>query len=199
MSLTRVAKAVGLCVLIALGGGLIAGLMMGGGYSGSSNRFNDDPRSVLVETIIVEYEASAGTAWAEVLGPSRAARTELDARAFGEFVAQTRAAAAKGEAVVRMPSAIVQHNEQGKLLVKGPHGEFAMNLAPRVLKNDVLRIAIETQWDAQSSSGDPRRVELSTSFTSDGSGGVVLDLAGAGRDGGGIILAIRPTLLKVGD
>jgi hypothetical protein len=196
MSLTRLAKAVALCAIFADGAGLITGVLMGGGYSESGDSTNDDPRSVLVEAVIVDYGADSAPAWAAALGDGRTARARLDAAAFAELVAAARAASASGGTVVRMPSALVQHGEEGRIAVTAAGGGFTVSLAPRVLKDDVLRLAVEAAWDGASSSGDPRKVELSTAFTSDGAGGVVLNLAGAGAEGGGVLLAIRPTLVE---
>jgi len=194
MSQKRTVRGIALLFGVGVGAGAVFMTLSGGGYPSGPSK-NDDPRSVLVESVIVSYDAGADLGLP--VGAGTGTRARLSGSAFEEFVAAVSAAGASEGVSVRSPGAIIQHEERGSIQIETPGGSFEVTMAPMVLEEGVIRLAIDASWAGEHAGGDGRSVGFSTVFTSAG-GGVVLDLSGVSGsdlDGGGLVVAMRPELI----
>ncbi|MEQ8850505.1 MAG: hypothetical protein RIB32_01835 [Phycisphaerales bacterium] len=189
MSLTQQAKAVGLFTLLAIGAGITLTIMTGGGYR-SGPSLNTDPRSILVEAHLISYRSTEGWLDAAVSPADHA----LDAPTFDALIAGAIAAQATGATEVRSPSMLVQHKSEGSITAFAEGRRFEITLRPAVVDDDAIRVSLQTSWSGPTLDADNADCTLATAFTSDGSGGIVLDLTGV-PGVGGLLLALRPTLI----
>lgn len=184
-------------LIIAGGLSIIIGSLMGGGSSRSSydkaRQINKDPRSILVQTVLVEANASS------VLPVSLPAPgQQLKEHAFNELLASVENFRETKDARIRTPAILVQHAESGIITVKFGDRTFEMDVSPSVIETkqgDVLRVAIQVSRFGVDSSSFPQEIHFATAYTSASGNSVVLDLAGLGIPGSRTALAIRTTLI----
>ncbi len=193
MSLSKSAKAAGLFTVVALGAGAALALMTGGADR-SGPGVNTDPRSILVEAHLISYRSTEG--WLDSTGVSPAQHA-LDRATFDALVSGALGAQSTGATSVRSPSMLVQHNAEGSISFDAAGVRFESTINPSVVKDDAIRVEVQTAWSEPARQGDAADVSIRTAFTSDGSGGVVLNLAGVpGAGETGVLLALRPTLIE---
>jgi hypothetical protein len=183
-------------VIIAGGFSFIIGSLMGGGLRSSYESMkgiNDDPRSILVQAVLIESEASAVPL---ALLPSPG--SQMNDAAFAELMSEAGNLRATNAARVRTPSMLVQHAESGSISVTLGDRSFEADVAPRVIKTKhghVLRVALQLQRADADSSDTPRELVFTTAYTSAPGGAVVLDLGDVGQAGSRAVLALRTTLI----
>lgn len=190
---TTIAKFTLAFVIIAGGFSLIIGTLMGGGISRSYDAIkgvNKDPRSILVQAVLIE----AGADSAALPAPGSA----LSDEAFGELASRAGGLGAEPGVRVRTPAMLVQHGESGSLSVSLGGRAFAFAVSPSVIdtkKGPVLRVALQIQCDEAAASDTTKELGFTTAYTSAPGGAVVLDLAGLGEAGARAVLALRTTLI----
>lgn len=184
-------------LIIAGGVSIIIGSLMGGGSSRSSydkaRALNNDPRSILVQTVFVEADASSA-------GPISlpAPGEQLTKQAFNELLTSVNNFRDIKDARIRTPAILVQHAESGSITVKFGDRTFTMEVSPSVIDTKhghVLRVAIQVSRFGVDSSSFPQEIRFATAYTSASGNSVVLDLAGLGIPGSRTTLAIRTTLI----
>jgi hypothetical protein len=182
-------------VVIAGGFSIIIGSLMGGGASRSYDKMrgvNSDPRSVLVQAVLIETDAQ-GVGSIEL--PTAGAR--LSDAAFAELLSDAGDLRDSGEARVRTPAILVQHEESGGVTVKLGDRVFNADISPSVIDTKhgpVLRVALQINRIDSDSSATPRELSFATAYTTAPGSTVVLDLAGLGLDESRAVLALRTSL-----
>jgi hypothetical protein len=182
-------------VVIAGGFSIIIGSLMGGGASRSYDKMrgvNSDPRSVLVQAVLIETDTQ-GVASIEL--PAAGAR--LSDAAFAELLSDAGDLRDSGEARVRTPAILVQHEESGGVTVKLGDRVFNADISPSVIDTKhgpVLRVALQINRIDSDSSATPRELSFATAYTTAPGSTVVLDLAGLGLDESRAVLALRTSL-----
>ncbi len=182
-------------VVIAAGFSFIIGSLMGGGYSRAYDELkgiNSDPRSILVQAVLIETDAGAATPAALPLPGER-----LTGTAFTELLTEAHALGTNEGARVPTPALLVQHAETGSLSLKLGDRTFDAAVSPSVIDTKhgpVLRVAIEIQRTDTGSDATPRSLSFATAYTAAPGGAVVLDLADLGLAGSHAMLALRTTL-----
>jgi hypothetical protein len=182
-------------VVIAGGFSIIIGSLMGGGASRSYDKMrgvNSDPRSVLVQAVLIETDAQ-GVASIEL----PAAGAQLSDAAFAELLSDAGNLRDSGEARVRTPAILVQHEESGGVTVKLGDRVFNADISPSVIDTKhgpVLRVALQINRIDSDSSATPRELSFATAYTTAPGSTVVLDLAGLGLDESRAVLALRTSL-----
>ncbi|MBO6512781.1 MAG: hypothetical protein JJ974_02300 [Phycisphaerales bacterium] len=183
-------------IIIAGGFSLIIGSLMGGGLSSSSKSrggFNNDPRSVLVQTVLLETDASIPRPVSLPLPGSTMANTE-----FQELMSETESFRSIDNAHIRTPTMLVQHRETGHLMIEIGNSKFDASVSPSVIdtKNGpVLRVGIEILRSDKISGQTPRMLAFETAYTAAPGSAIVLDLADLGQPGTRSVLALRTTLI----
>jgi hypothetical protein len=192
----NIAKYTAAFLVIAVGFSLIFGTLMGGGSSrgyDAAKRLNDDPRSIFVQTVLIETDASVPIP--DGISRANEQLSEQDFAAMLESVSQLRGVEG---ARVRTPAMLIQHAESGALSVRLGDRVFDAELSPSVIdtkKGPVLRIALQIRRADSDSSSSQRALSFSTAFTTAPGGAIVLDLADLGIEGTHALLALRTTLL----
>lgn len=182
-------------VIIAGGLSLIIGSLMGGGYSRGYDEMksiNKDPRSILVQAVLIETDALA-------VQPDAlpAPGAQLDDAAFSSLLAEADRLRLNESARVRTPAVLVQHAESGSITVKLGDQTFDAEVSPSVIDTKhgvVLRVVIQIQRLDTDSAATPRELHFATAYTAAPGGAVVLDLADLGIPGTRAVLALRTTL-----
>jgi len=181
-------------VIIAGGFSLIVGSLMGGGVSSSYDKMrgiNTDPRSILVQAVLVE----TGADMPQPALPAPGAR--LTDAAFNRLLSEVDELRAAGDARVRTPAVLVQHAESGSISVKLGDRTFDADFSPSVIDTKhgpVLRVALQIRRSDTDSSQTPRELHFATAYTAAPGGTMVLDLADLGLAGTRAVLALRTTL-----
>ena len=184
-------------VIIAGGFSFIIGSLMGGGSFSRSydagKGINDDPRSILVQSVLIETEqGSLQQAAFPMPGES------MDDDAFRELMTEADALRTSGTAHVRTPAMLVQHAESGQISVKLGDRTFDAAISPSVIEikdKYVLRVALEIRRNETDSSDTTRELVFTTAYTTAPGGAIVMDLADLGIPGSRAILAIRTSLV----
>ncbi len=182
-------------VVIAAGFSFIIGSLMGGGLSKRYDEMkgvNDDPRSILVQAVLIETESVARPTFLPAPG------AQLSDTAFSGLVSEAQGLRAAGNAQVRTPAMLVQHAESGSVSIKLGDRTFEAAVSPRVIDTKtgpVLRVALQIRRVDADSSATPRELGFTTAYTSAPGGAVVLDLAGMGLPEIRAVLALRTTLI----
>lgn len=183
-------------LVVAVGGSIIIGTLMGGGFSSRSDSVksvNDDPRSVLVQAVFVEADQAAGAA-PELPAPGQS----LDQAAFAALLAGAERLRAADAARVRTPAMLVQHRESGTVSVKLGNQTFDAAISPSVIdtkQGPVLRVALRLQRADTDSADTARHLLFETAYTAAPGAAMVLDLADLGAPGTRAVLALRTTLI----
>jgi len=182
-------------VVIAGGFSIIIGSLMGGGASSRYDKMrgiNTDPRSILVQAVLIETDAGAAQ---PVSIPEPGAR--LTDTAFNSLLSEADSLRAAGDARVRTPALLIQHSESGHITVKLGDRIFDADFSPSVIDTKhgpVLRVALLINRTDTDSSATPRELAFSTAYTAAPGNTVVFDLAGLGLPGTRAVLALRTTL-----
>lgn len=184
-------------VIIAGGFSFIIGSLMGGGSFSRSydaaKGINNDPRSILVQSVLIETEqGSLQQAAFPMPGES------MDDDAFRELMTEADALRTSGTARVRTPAMLVQHAESGQISVKLGDRTFDAAISPSVIEikdKYVLRVALEIRRNETDSSDTTRELVFTTAYTTAPGGAIVMDLADLGIPGSRAILAIRTSLV----
>jgi hypothetical protein len=193
--LITLAKGTAAFLIVAVGGSFIIGSLMGGGFSRSYDELkglNTDPRSVLVQGVLIEVDSAAAQP-AALPAPGSA----LTDAAFNGLLAEADRLRAGGAARVRTPAVLVQHAETGSITVKLGDRTFDAAISPSVIDTKhgpVLRVAIHIQRIDTDSADTPRELTFATAYTAAPGGAVVLDLAELGLPGTRAVLALRTTM-----
>jgi hypothetical protein len=193
--LITIAKGMTAFLIVAVGGSFIIGSLMGGGLSRGYDELkgvNNDPRSVLVQAVLVETDGPAGPAGLPAPGQV------LDQAAFNALLTDADALRAGDAARVRTPAMLVQHRESGTISVKLGNRAFDAAVSPSVIDTKhgpVLRVALHIERSDTDSSDTARTLAFATAYTAAPGGAVVLDLADLGAPGTRAVLAIRTTLI----
>lgn len=182
-------------VIIAGGLSLVIGSLMGGGFSRSdyAKGTNNDPRSILVRTVLIESDDS--NAMPADLPP---AGSVIAGPKFESLQAAARAPKANEGLSVRAPAVLVQHEESAIIAIAVAGRTFNAIISPNVIdtkQGPVLRIAIEIDRSDADSAGAERDMAFKTVYTTAPGGSIVLDLAGLGVPGSHAVLAINATLI----
>jgi hypothetical protein len=183
-------------LIVAVGGSIIIGSLMGGGFSSRSDyekSVNDDPRSVLVQAVFVESDQAAGPG-PELPAPGQS----LDQAAFAALLTGAERLRAAGAARVRTPAMLVQHRESGTVSVKLGGQTFDAAISPSVIDTKhgpVLRVALRLQRADTDSADTARHLSFETAYTAAPGAAMVLDLADLGAPGTRAVLALRTTLI----
>lgn len=183
-------------VIIAVGFSIIIGSLMGGGSSRSYSdlkSINKDPRSILVQAILIETDANTAQPIA-IPAPG----TQLTDSAFAILFADVDSLRTAVDARVRTPALLVQHAETGSITIKLGDRIFDAALSPSVIdtkKGPVLRVAVQIQRMDSDSSATPRELTFATAYTAAPGSAVVLDLADLGLSGSRSVIALRTTLI----
>jgi hypothetical protein len=186
-------------LIVAVGGSIIIGTLMGGGFSKGYDEMrgvNTDPRSVLVQAVFVEADRAAGSAadHPELPAPGQS----LDQAAFAALLAGAERLRAADAARVRTPAMLVQHRESGTVSVKLGNQTFDAAISPSVIDTKhgpVLRVALRLQRADTGSAQAARHLTFETAYTAAPGAAMVLDLADLGAPGTRAILALRTTLI----
>lgn len=182
-------------LVIAVGFSLIFGTLMGGGSArgyDAAKRLNDDPRSIFVQTVLIESDAGIIQPDA-ITSPS----VQLTETAFSDMLDAAEQLRSVEGARVRTPAMLIQHAESGTLAIRLGDRVFEADLSPSVIdtkKGPVLRVALSISRTDTDSSATARALSFSTAFTSAPGAVVVLDLADLGIEGTRATLALRTTL-----
>ncbi len=182
-------------VVIAGGFSIIIGSLMGGGASRSYDKIrgiNSDPRSILVQAVLIETDAGVG---GDLEMPSAGSR--LSDSGFQELLSDADELRDSGAARVRTPAILVQHGESGGITVRIGDRVFDTDVSPSVIDTKhgpVMRVALQIHRADTDSSAAPSELSFTTAFTSAPGGTVVLDLAGLGMEESRAILALRTSL-----
>lgn len=194
--LTTLAKGTLAFLVLAGGVSLIVGSLMGGGFSSrgydDSKRANDDPRSILVQAVLVDSEAPLTLP---------AAGSAVSDRDFTKLLSDAESLRTTGAARVRTPAVLVQHAETGEITVEIDGRKFNAGFAPRVIDTKtgpVLRVAmrlIRTDADTSGSAEVANKLSFETVYTAAPGSAVVLDLTGLSSDGSASKLALRTQLI----
>lgn len=193
--LITLAKGTAAFLIVAVGGSIIFGILMGGGFSRSYDELkglNTDPRSILVQGVLIEVDSPAAQP-AALPAPGSA----LTDAAFNGLLAEADRLRAGGAARVRTPAVLVQHAETGSITVKLGDRTFEAAVSPSVIdtkQGPVLRVAIHIQRIDTDSADTPRELTFATAYTAAPGGAVVLDLADLGLPGTRAVLALRTTM-----
>lgn len=180
-------------VVIAGGFSFIIGSLMGGGLSSGYDKIrgaNNDPRSLLVEAVLIETDTGAALAW-----PTPGVYAG-DAE-YADMLARGAELGSSDAARVRTPAVLVQNAESGTVSVTLGGRSFVAAVTPRVIetkKGDVLRVALEIARTDDDASGTPSELSFTTAYTCAPGGVVVLDLADLGTPGSRALLGLRTTL-----
>jgi hypothetical protein len=183
-------------IIIAGGLSFIIGSLMGGGLGRSYDSMkgiNDDPRSILVQAVLIESDVG-GAPLASLPVPG----SQMNDAAFAELMSEASSLRVTNAARVRTPAMLVQHAESGSISVKLGDRSFEAGVSPRVIKTkhgEVLRVALQIQRSDTDSSDASRELVFTTAYTSAPGGAVVLDLADVGQVGSRAVLALRTTLI----
>lgn len=192
---TSLAKFTLAFVALAAGISFIVGSLMGGGYSRSeyAKGSNNDPRSVLVRSILIESESPS------VLPPELpAAGNAIDEQSFEALLQAARGPQDADKPAIRSPSVLVQHAETAIISIHVAGRVFEAKISPRVIETkhgEVIRVAIEIDRTDATSSGAERTVAFRTIYTTAPGGSMVMDLAGLGLPGSQAVLAIQTELI----
>lgn len=183
-------------VIIAGGFSLIIGSLMGGGSSRSYDALkglNTDPRSILVQAVLIETDASTAQ-----LVALPAPGVQLTDAVFTSLLTEAdRLRNAEG-AHIRTPALLVQHAETGSITVKLGDRIFDAAVSPSVIDTKhgpVLRVVIQIQRTDTDSAATHRELTFATAYTAAPGNTVVLDLADLGLPGTRAVLALRTTLI----
>ncbi len=185
-------------VIIAGGFSFIVGSLMGGGSFSRSydaaKGINNDPRSILVQSVLIETEP--GTMQPAALPmPGES----MNDNAFRELMTEADSLRTNNAAHVRTPTMLVQHAESGQISIKLGDRTFDAAVSPSVIEikdKYVLRVAIEIRRNETDSSDTPRELVFTTAYTTAPGGAIVMDLADLGVPGSRAILAIRTSLIN---
>ncbi|RMH28293.1 MAG: hypothetical protein D6692_05470 [Planctomycetota bacterium] len=195
--LTTLAKGTAAFLVLAVGVSFIIGSLMGGGFSSrsydDSKRLNDDPRSILVQAVLVESDTPLPASLPM-------AGTPVSDAGFKALLSDADALHASGAARVRAPAVLIQHAEQGAIGIKIGDRNFRAAFSPHVIdtKNGpVLRVAMQILRDDTDSSNAGRSLTFETAYTAAPGSAVVLDLAGMGDAGTNARLALRTSLIAL--
>lgn len=201
---SRSAAVVASVTVITFSGALLVAPMIGGGYSGREAKpvgfvHNDDPRSVALDAILVEYSTIGATD--PVLDALLAEASTIGGRISDEAFARCRALAVQAAGservlALRTPSVLVQHRADATLKWTGYHGHMhALTVWPDVLKGDVMRLGLTME----TMQGSERTLEFSTVFTATTGTAIAMDHAGIDADADrSMLLVVRPRLIKNG-
>lgn len=193
--LITIAKGMTAFLIVAVGGSFIIGSLMGGGFSRGYDELkgvNNDPRSVLVQAVLIETDGPAGPDALPVPGQV------LDQAAFNALLADSKSLRAGDAARVRTPAVLVQHRESGTIAVKLGDRTFDAAVSPSVIDTKhgpVLRVALHIERSDTDSSDTARSLAFTTAYTAAPGEAVVLDLADLGAPGTRALLAIRTSLI----
>ena len=184
-------------VIIAGGFSFIIGSMSGGGGLSRSydkvRGINNDPRSILVQAVLVESRGDAiGEFELPIIG------SQLTDAQFQELATGADTLRNQDGVHVRTPTMLVQHSESGSLSIRVGDRIFETHLSPSVIetkRGNVLRVALNIQRVEPDSSDSTRGLEFTTAFTTAPGGAVVLDLADLGEPGSRAVLALHTTLI----
>jgi len=183
-------------VIIAGGLSLILGSLMGGGLGRSSDYakgVNNDARSILVRTALIEADAGASMP-ADLPAPG----LPIDDRTFESLQLAARGPQAPDAPSVCAPAVLVQHAEAAIISISVAGQQFNATIAPRVIDTKhgpVLRVAIEIDRLDTDSSGAERKTAFKTVYTTAPGASIVLDLAGLGAPGSQAVLALHTSLI----
>lgn len=197
--LITLAKGTAAFLIVAVGGSIIFGILMGGGFSRSYDELkglNTDPRSILVQGVLIEVDSAAAQPAAQPAALPAPGSALTDA-AFNGLLAEADRLRAGGAARVRTPAMLVQHAETGSITVKLGDRTFDAAVSPSVIDTKhgpVLRVAIHIQRIDTDSADTPRELTFATAYTAAPGGAVVLDLADLGLPGTRAVLALRTTM-----
>ena len=175
----------------------LATCTLGGGYR-SGPQVNDDPRSVALEVLIVDRPDPDAPAQRLFSAPGSTGENAptldpvLTTQAFDSLVARaTQIRTAQGVRV-RTPTLLIQHNETAECKAALGKDTLTLSLTPTVLKNDVIRLAI----DHTESVGDCSRAVSTAMTLTPGAALVLHDLTGPAPDSGSTTIAIRARLIE---
>ena len=183
-------------MVIAVGFAITFGTLMGGGSSrayDSVKSINTDPRSILVQSILIETDAATAKPSALPMPGEQLSEAE-----FIDLLTEADRLRSVENTSIRTPAMLVQHAETGHITVRLGDRVFDAVISPRVIdtkRGAVLRVAIQLQRTDTDSSSTPRALTFETAYTAAPGGTVVLDLADIGLPASRAMLAIRTTLL----
>lgn len=198
--LITIAKGMAAFLVVAVGGSFIIGSLMGGGFSKGYDEMrgvNTDPRSVLVQAVLIEADQPIPSASPFDTGLSAPGQT-LDEAAFRDLITRADGLRTGDAARVRTPAMLVQHRESGTISIKLGNRSFNAAVSPSVIDTKtgpVLRVALEINRADTDSSDTARSLSFTTAYTAAPGGAVVLDLTDLGGPGGRAVLAVRTTLV----
>lgn len=192
-------------------GTLIAiGCMSGGGSLGYGRSFNDDPRSIATDCVMVTYAAADAATGPLAELESLLAKAAADSRTLtaSEFTHAGRLIRQpdlpENTELLHFPSITVQHEESGTLTTtttsERRSRSVTMTVTPHVLKNDVLRVGIAIAENTREPGVADNTWEFGTVFTAASGAVHAGQQIGLGNDPDSqrSVLLIRPRLIKNG-